>query len=258
MIRVGVTAGASVAFHLAVFAAAGSGGSSVQMPRNSAEIRIGHPPGQNPAEKARGGQPELQPASMRAPDPPQPVPIPTPASRPEPDPKPVKPKSSPIAQVEPEPLPADIPDEPPAPTQDRTEARTTSDIVDNGSPTSQNRNSGDGPDGSLAGNTGNKSGTDDGARDAVDNPSNAASTNYAGLVMQHLSKVRRPRASGPGSAFVSFTIGFQGQLEELHIAKSSRSARFDRDALKVVRRATPFPVPPPGVNRSFSVEIEGN
>lgn len=258
MIRVGVAAGASVAFHLAVFAAAGSGGSSAQIPRNSAEIRIGHPPGHSPAGKAGGGQPELQPTSVRAPDPPHPEPIPDPVSRPEPDPKPVKPKPSPIAQSEPEPLPADIPDEPPAPAPDRTEARATSDVTDNGSPISQNRSPGDGPEGSRVDNTGNKSSTDDGARDVVDGPGNAASTNYAGLVMQHLSKVRRPRASSPGSAFVSFTIDFQGQLEELRIAKSSRSARFDRDALKVVRRATPFPVPPPGVNRSFSVEIEGS
>lgn len=86
---------------------------------------------------------------------------------------------------------------------------------------------------------------------------NAASANYAGEVMRHLSQVRRPRASGPGSAFVSFTIALSGELESLEISDSSGSSRFDRDALRVVERAAPFPAPPVGVNRSFIVEIEG-
>lgn len=86
---------------------------------------------------------------------------------------------------------------------------------------------------------------------------NAASNNYAGKVMQHLGGFRRPNAVGPGSAFVSFTVAANGRLGSSSISKSSRSARFDRDALKMVRRAAPFPKPPPGVNREFSVEIEG-
>lgn len=86
---------------------------------------------------------------------------------------------------------------------------------------------------------------------------NAASDNYAGEVMRHLSQVRRPRASGPGSAFVRFTIAPSGELESIEISESSGSSRFDRDALRVVERAAPFPEPPIGVNRSFVVEIEG-
>tara|TARA_B100000678_G_scaffold154917_1_gene129491 strand:+ start:1140 stop:2042 length:903 start_codon:yes stop_codon:yes gene_type:complete len=86
---------------------------------------------------------------------------------------------------------------------------------------------------------------------------NAAETNYKGEVMRHLSRVRRPRASSPGSAFVSFTLTLRGQIEDISISKSSGSGRFDRDALTVVKRAAPYPKPPHGVNRTFVVEIEG-
>lgn len=86
---------------------------------------------------------------------------------------------------------------------------------------------------------------------------NATSDNYAGVVQRHLFRVRRPRSSGPGSAMVSFTVAFDGSLERAEIATSSRSRRFDRDALRMVERAAPFPAPPPGVNRDFVIEIEG-
>ena len=87
---------------------------------------------------------------------------------------------------------------------------------------------------------------------------NAASTNYAGEVMRHLSKFKRPNASGPGATRIKFTIGTSGELESIEIFESSGSRRFDRDALKFVERAAPFPPPPPGVNRTFTIEIEGS
>ncbi|MEM8986040.1 MAG: TonB family protein [Pseudomonadota bacterium] len=103
---------------------------------------------------------------------------------------------------------------------------------------------------------GAKSG-DAGPSEPTSKPGNAASQNYAGQVMEHLSKVRRPRASGPGSTFVAFTIAPSGELESVRITKSSGSSRFDREAQKVIERAAPFPKPPEGVNRDFVVEIEG-
>ena len=75
--------------------------------------------------------------------------------------------------------------------------------------------------------------------------------------MRHLSRMRLPRSSGSGSAYVSFTVGHEGELEAVEIARSSGSSRFDRDAIRVVQRAAPFPLPPAGVNRTFQVEIEG-
>jgi len=86
---------------------------------------------------------------------------------------------------------------------------------------------------------------------------NAQSDNYAGEVLKHLSRVRRPRSPGSGAAEITFTIGPDGELEEVGVSKSSGSRRFDREALRVVERGAPYPVPPEGVNRTFTVEIEG-
>lgn len=88
-------------------------------------------------------------------------------------------------------------------------------------------------------------------------PGNAAESNYKGLVMQHLSRQRRPRASGPGSAFVEFRISARGAVKNIKISKSSGSSRFDREAIIVVKKAAPYPKPPIGVNSAFTVEIEG-
>lgn len=86
---------------------------------------------------------------------------------------------------------------------------------------------------------------------------NADTTNYSGAVMKHLSRIRRPRASGAGSTVVAFKIAYSGDLEHCDISRSSGSRRFDRDALRLVERAAPYPTPPTHVNRSFEVKIEG-
>ncbi|MEL6647438.1 MAG: TonB family protein [Pseudomonadota bacterium] len=43
----------------------------------------------------------------------------------------------------------------------------------------------------------------------------------------------------------------------LSVSKSSGSARLDLAALSMVRRAAPFPAPPPGARRNFSINIQG-
>ena len=88
-------------------------------------------------------------------------------------------------------------------------------------------------------------------------PGNAAASNYAGLVMQHLSKFRRPRAHTPGSALITFTVMASGEIDSIEISKGSGSYKFDRDAVKFVERAAPFPEPPANIATTFSVEIEG-
>ena len=86
---------------------------------------------------------------------------------------------------------------------------------------------------------------------------NAAASNYPGEVMRKLSRVRRPSVSARGAAVVAFRIAPSGALAGLSIARSSGSTRLDRAALTVVQRAAPFPPPPQGAQRSFSIEIAG-
>ena len=83
---------------------------------------------------------------------------------------------------------------------------------------------------------------------------NAAATNYPGVVMAHLAGAR---LRTKGAAVVRFTLAADGRLAGVAIAKTSGSGRFDQAALRMVQSAAPFPRPPQGATRSFSVRIKG-
>lgn len=74
----------------------------------------------------------------------------------------------------------------------------------------------------------------------------AASSNYTGLVTEHIRRNRRSNAVGAGQAIVKLTIAPDGGLRDLDIYRSSGSTRFDRQALRMVRLAAPYPQPPAG------------
>ncbi len=88
-------------------------------------------------------------------------------------------------------------------------------------------------------------------------PGNAAASNYPGQVMRKLSRAGRPRVNARGTAVVAFSISSAGGLASLSLARSSGSSALDRAALGVVRSAAPFPRPPSGARRSFSIQIKG-
>lgn len=95
------------------------------------------------------------------------------------------------------------------------------------------------------------------ARAAAAASGNEAVSNYPGLVMQRVSRVPRPRAGSRGTAVVAFSVSAAGGLAGVSIARSSGSAALDRAAVSMIRSAAPFPPPPPGAQRSFSINIEG-
>lgn len=86
---------------------------------------------------------------------------------------------------------------------------------------------------------------------------NALSSNYAGIVMRHLSKFRRPRAPTSGSAHITFSCTVTGEISTIDIARSSGSYKFDQDAIKFIKYAAPFPPPPEKDTYTFTVEIKG-
>ncbi|WP_412073410.1 TonB family protein [Tritonibacter mobilis] len=86
---------------------------------------------------------------------------------------------------------------------------------------------------------------------------NAAASNYQGLVMRKIFRVRKPRTSVKGVAHVSFVIGGGGQLASVRIRKSSGSSELDQLALQQIRKAAPFPPPPAGARTQFSIAIKG-
>ncbi|KQI72950.1 hypothetical protein AN191_03280 [Loktanella sp. 5RATIMAR09] len=86
---------------------------------------------------------------------------------------------------------------------------------------------------------------------------NAAASNYPGLVMRILSQAGKPRVRARGAAVVSFSIGPHGGLTAVSLARPSGSDALDQAALQLVRGAGPFPTPPSGARRNFSIQIEG-
>ncbi len=86
---------------------------------------------------------------------------------------------------------------------------------------------------------------------------NAAADNYLGQVLRRVQRAKRKSSSLRGAAVVAFSIDGNGALAAASIARSSGSAKFDKIALAQVRRAAPFPPPPPGAKTRFSVTIKG-
>ena len=85
---------------------------------------------------------------------------------------------------------------------------------------------------------------------------NAAASNYPGQVMSRIARVGKPRVRSRGTAVIAFSIGGGGQLAGARVARSSGSAALDQAALGIIRQAAPFPRPPAGAQRNFSIQIK--
>ena len=99
--------------------------------------------------------------------------------------------------------------------------------------------------------------------EAVKNPGkarvqgNAAADNYRGQVLRRVQRARRKSTRIRGQAVVVFTIAPGGALSALRIGRSSGHARLDAIALAQIRRAAPFPPPPPGAPATYKITIKG-
>ena len=111
--------------------------------------------------------------------------------------------------------------------------------------------------GAVTGTAGSTAATSGVAGSNAASSGNAAASRYPGKVMQHLSRAPRPSAGARGTTVVAFSVLDGGGLAGVSIARSSGSAALDRAAVDMVRGAAPFPPPPAGAQRSFSISIEG-
>jgi TonB family protein len=87
-----------------------------------------------------------------------------------------------------------------------------------------------------------------------------AATNYRGLVYAHLVRYQRypaeARSRGEqGVPAVSFTLDNSGGVTSVALVRPSGIASLDQEAQAMVRRASPFPPPPPGAPRSFTAPV---
>jgi periplasmic protein TonB len=111
--------------------------------------------------------------------------------------------------------------------------------------------------GAVTGTAGSRAATSGTAGSKAASSGNAAASSYPGKVMRHLSRAPRPSVGARGTAVVAFSVLDGGGLAGVSIARSSGSAALDRAAVDMVRGAAPFPPPPAGAQRSFSISIEG-
>ena len=80
---------------------------------------------------------------------------------------------------------------------------------------------------------------------------------YAALVFSRLAKAKEigKRMGRPGTAGVQFDLDAAGRLTRVRLASSSGLKDLDDEAMAIVRKAAPFPVPPVGAQRSFSANV---
>src|SRR5262245_16324125 len=85
----------------------------------------------------------------------------------------------------------------------------------------------------------------------------ASLANYDGLVSAHLRRHQSAaRSNGAtGSGAVTFSITGSGSVTSARIAKGTGAAVLDQEILAMVRRASPFPAPPDGQAKSFTVPL---
>jgi protein TonB len=91
----------------------------------------------------------------------------------------------------------------------------------------------------------------------------ASLANYNGQVSAHLRRYQQypaaARGSGvAGSGMVTFSITASGNVTSARVAKSTGAAVLDQEILAMVRRASPFPAPPDGQPKSFTVPLNFN
>ncbi|WP_131118380.1 energy transducer TonB [Lichenihabitans psoromatis] len=85
----------------------------------------------------------------------------------------------------------------------------------------------------------------------------AESQEYKGVVYGMLGReqqlIEQARAKGlRGQVILALTVGDTGAVDRLAIIQSSGQPEVDAMALDLVRKAAPFPAPPPGTTRSFN------
>jgi protein TonB len=89
------------------------------------------------------------------------------------------------------------------------------------------------------------------------------SSNYQGRVSAHLARHKRypadaQRAGSQGVATVTFSLDGGGRVTGVQLTRGSGIASIDQEVVAMVRRASPFPPPPDGRGRSFTVPVRFN
>ncbi|EIM78210.1 tonB protein [Nitratireductor aquibiodomus RA22] len=89
---------------------------------------------------------------------------------------------------------------------------------------------------------------------------NISPARWQSRLMAHLERRKRYPSSArarreQGTVYVRFRIDGNGNVSAISLARSSGYPALDTAVLSLVRRASPVPAPPPGVNRTLTVPV---
>lgn len=87
-----------------------------------------------------------------------------------------------------------------------------------------------------------------------------AMASYRGQVIAHLTRFKRyplgaETRGAEGTPVVSFSLDGGGRVLAVALARSSGHADIDAETVGMVRRAVPFPAPPPGAPQPISAAV---
>ena len=90
--------------------------------------------------------------------------------------------------------------------------------------------------------------------------SSVSPARWQARLASHLERRKRypaaaKRQGQQGTAQVRFTVDASGNVQSVSLVRSSGVALLDEEVVALVRRASPVPAPPPGVNRTIVVPI---
>ena len=90
-----------------------------------------------------------------------------------------------------------------------------------------------------------------------------ADPNYPGRVRAHLGRFKQYPASarsagGQGRGVVTFSLSGSGSVTSVSVVSHTGNAALDQELAAMVRRASPFPAPPDGQPKSFTVPVSWN
>jgi TonB family protein len=89
---------------------------------------------------------------------------------------------------------------------------------------------------------------------------NGEAINYQLIVGRMLDRAKQypesaVRRGAKGTATIGFAADEAGAITSVSLLRSSGETDLDSESVALVRRAAPFPPPPPGVKRSFAIEV---
>jgi periplasmic protein TonB len=234
---------------------------------NSEEIKSDTP---DPVEP----QPEPPPQEVTPPEPPPPEPV-VEEPPPEPEPEPVQevtesvPETPPEPQVDPTveeqmaaldnvevPLPVM---RPPEPVEKKPEEPVKKKVAEKPRPKKQVQASKASQEAKVDANQSDRTAAQQTSTSSSSAPS-ISPQRWQGRLAAHLERKKRYPAAArsrreEGTASVRFQIDSSGNVLSVSLSRSSGSDALDQEVLALMKRASPVPAPPAGVNKTITVPI---